>query len=257
MTVKKAAWRPPWRLRRAGRAELLAIHDALLAAFGPQEWWPGETPFEVMVGAILTQNTNWRNVERAVANLRAAGALTPAAMSRLRPEALAELIRPAGYFRVKAARLGHLLEHLRRRHRGSVARLLHGPLPALREELLGISGIGPETADSILLYAAGLPSFVVDAYTKRVFSRHGLVPADAGYAEVQALFARALPADAPLFNEYHALIVRVGKECCRPRGPRCEDCPLGTDPRVTRGSAPPLLPFPLPGSSVRRRRGHR
>lgn len=225
---RSGTWRPPWRLRRAGRAELLAIHDALLAAFGPQGWWPGETPFEVMVGAILTQNTNWRNVERAIANLRAAGALTPAAMLRLAPEALAELIRPAGYFRVKAARLGHLLEHLRRRHRGSVARLLHAPLPALREELLGISGIGPETADSILLYAAGLPSFVVDAYTKRVFSRHGLVPADAGYAEVQALFARALPADAPLFNEYHALIVRVGKECCRPREPRCGTCPLGS-----------------------------
>ena len=153
-------------------------------------------------------------------------------MLRLAPEALAELIRPAGYFRVKATRLGHLLGHLKRRHGGSVARMLRAPLPALREELLGISGIGPETADSILLYAAGLPSFVVDAYTKRVFSRHGLVQADAGYAEVQALFARALPADAPLFNEYHALIVRVGKDCCRPREPRCVACPLGSQIRA-------------------------
>jgi len=245
-------------MRRAGRAELLAIHDALLAAFGPQRWWPAETPFEVMVGAILTQNTNWRNVERAIANLRAARALTPAAMLRLAPEALAELIRPAGYFRVKAARLGHLLAHLRGRHRGSVARMLRAPLPALREELLGINGIGPETADSILLYAAGLPSFVVDAYTKRVFSRHGLVRADASYTEVQALFTSALPADAPLFNEYHALIVRVGKDCCRPREPRCDACPLGPrSARTRRSSGAGRLPFPLPGSSVRRRRGHR
>ena len=223
-----AAWRAPWRLRRAGRAELLAIHDALFAAFGPQGWWPGKTPFEVMVGAILTQNTNWRNVERAIANLRAARAMTPAAMSRLPPEALAALIRPAGYFRVKAARLGNLLEHLRRRHGGSVARLLRTPLEPLREELLGISGVGPETADSILLYAGGLPSFVVDAYTTRVLGRHGLVRAEAGYAEVQALFARALPGDAPLFNEFHALFVRLGKECCRPRAPRCAACPLAS-----------------------------
>ena len=225
-----AAWRAPWRLRRAGRAELLAIHDALFAAFGPQGWWPGKTPFEVMVGAILTQNTNWRNVERAIANLRVARVLTPAAMARLRPGALAELIRPAGYFRVKAARLGNLIDHLRRRHGGSVARLLRTPLPGLRDELLSISGIGPETADSILLYAAGHPSFVVDAYTKRILARHGLVAAEAGYVEVQRIFTRALPAHAPLFNEFHALIVRLGKEFCRPRAPRCAACPLGMPP---------------------------
>jgi endonuclease-3 related protein len=230
VTVKKDEWRPPWRLRRAGRAELLAIHDALLAAFGPQGWWPGETPFEVMVGAILTQNTNWRNVERAIANLRAARVLTPAAMARLRPQALAGLIRPAGYFRVKAARLGNLLDHLRRRHGGSVARMLRTPMPPLREELLGISGIGPETADSILLYAAGHPSFVVDAYTRRVLSRHGLAGEGAGYDEVRRIFTRSLPAEAPLFNEFHALIVRLGKEFCRPRAPRCAACPLGTPP---------------------------
>lgn len=230
MTVKKDEWRAPWRLRRAGRAELMAIHDALLAAFGPQGWWPGETPFEVMVGAILTQNTNWRNVERAIANLKAARVLTPAAMGRLRAEELAELIRPAGYFRVKAARLGHLLGHLRERHGGSVARLLRTPLEPLRDELLGITGIGPETADSILLYAAGHPAFVVDAYTRRVLSRHGLVAEGAGYAEVRGIFTRALPTDVLLFNEYHALIVRLGKEFCRPRLPRCASCPLAFSP---------------------------
>jgi endonuclease III related protein len=231
VTVKKDAWRASWRWRRAGSAELLAIHDTLLAAFGPQEWWPAETPFEVIVGAILTQNTNWRNVERAIANLRCARALSPAAMGRLTPEALAELVRPAGYFRVKAGRLGQLLRHLRHRHGGSVSRMLRTPLPALREELLGISGIGPETADSVLLYAAGQPSFVVDTYTKRAFSRHGMVRRDAGYAEVQAMFTRGLPADVALFNEYHALIVRLGKDYCRPRLPRCASCPLGTPPR--------------------------
>lgn len=225
-----ATWRSPWRVRRPGRAELLAIYDALFAAFGPQGWWPAKTPFEVMVGAILTQNTNWRNVERAIANLRAARALTPAAMRRLGPEALAELIRPAGYFRVKAGRLGSLLSHLHRRHGGSVARMLSLPAPALREALLGISGVGPETADSILLYAAGRPSFVVDAYTKRVLARHGLVVEDVSYAGVQDLFARSLPADAALFNEYHALLVRLGKDFCRTRQPRCDACPLGTRP---------------------------
>lgn len=233
MTVKEGkggTWRAPWRLRQAGRTELLAIHDALFAAFGPQGWWPAATPFEVMVGAILTQNTNWRNVERAIANLRAARALTPAAMLRLRPGALAELIRPAGYFRVKAGRLGNLLGHLRARHGGSVARMLRAPLPQLREELLAIVGIGPETADSILLYAAGHPAFVVDAYTKRVLGRHGLVRAEASYAEVQGIFTRALPADLGLFNEYHALLVRLGKDFCRPRLPRCAHCPLGAPP---------------------------
>jgi endonuclease-3 related protein len=224
------AWRAPWRWRRAGRTELLAVYEALFAAYGPQGWWPAETPFEVMVGAILTQNTNWRNVERAIGNLRAAGALTPAAMGRLRPGALAELIRPAGYFRVKSGRLRHLLRHLRLRHGGSVSRLLRLPQEALRAELLDISGIGPETADSILLYAAGHPSFVVDAYTKRILSRHGLVSEGAGYDQVREIFTRALPAETPLFNEYHALIVRLGKECCRPRLPRCASCPLGRPP---------------------------
>lgn len=214
----------------AGAAERRALrgaYRALFAAFGPQEWWPARTPFEVMVGAILTQNTNWRNVERAVANLRAARALTPTAMRRLGPGELSALIRPAGYHRLKATRLGHLLAHIAARHRGSVARLLRLPGPALREELLGVHGIGPETADSIVLYAAGRPSFVVDAYTRRVFSRHGWCAPGGRYAEVQALFERSLPADARLFNEYHALIVRLGKEFCRPRAPRCAACPLG------------------------------
>lgn len=222
----------PWRWRHAGRGELLAIYGALLEAFGPQRWWPARTRFEVVVGAILTQGTNWRNVERAIASLRAAGALSPAAMRRLRPEELSQLIRPAGYHRVKAGRLGNLLSHLEIRHGGSLARLLRAPGPALREELLGVVGIGEETADSILLYAAGYPTFVVDAYTKRVFSRHGLVREGAHYAKVQQLFSRVLPREPHLFNEYHALIVRLGKEFCRRRRPRCGRCPLAAPPRI-------------------------
>ncbi len=227
MAVKKGPRQRRGPRRGAAPPDLLAVYDALFAAFGPQRWWPARTPFEVMVGAILTQNTNWRNVERAIANLSAARALTPAAMLRLGPEALAELIRPAGYYRVKTARLRHLIEHLARRHRGSVARMLRRRGEALRGELLGIHGIGPETADSIVLYAAGQPSFVVDAYTRRVFSRHGWFEPDADYGRVQEFFSRGLPADARLFNEYHALIVRLGKEFCRPRAPRCAACPLG------------------------------
>jgi endonuclease-3 related protein len=222
--------RGPWRWKRAGSAELLAAYRVLLAAFGPQGWWPGETPFEVMVGAILTQNTAWRNVEKAIANLKRERVLRPAALSALPRARLAELIRPAGYYRVKAARLGNLLDYLHDRHGGSVARMLRVPAAALRAELLGVSGIGPETADSILLYAAGRPVFVVDAYTRRVFSRHGAVAPAASYAEVQALFARSLPAERALFNEYHALIVRLGKDFCRPSAPRCPDCPLGSPP---------------------------
>lgn len=221
-----------WRWQRAGRPELMALYRMLFAAFGPQGWWPGETPFEVMVGAILTQNTNWRNVEKAVANLKAERRLTPKGLRALPAARLAELIRPAGYYRVKAQRLRHLLEHLSRRHGGSVARMLRTPAAALREELLGVKGIGPETADSILLYAAGHAVFVVDAYTRRIFSRHGMIDPAAGYAELQGLFARALPAEPQLFNEYHALIVRLGKDFCRARAPRCADCPLGAPPAV-------------------------
>lgn len=214
---------------KSPRRELRSIYRALSRHFGPMHWWPGETPFEVIVGAILTQNTAWRNVAKAIDNLRAARALSPRGLRRLSEARLARLVRPSGYFRVKSRRLRSFLDFLFRRYGGSLTRMFRTPLPRLREELLGVSGIGPETADSILLYAGGLPTFVVDAYTRRVLQRHLLLPEDASYEETQSLFERNLPVDVPLYNEYHALIVNVGKEFCRPR-PRCGGCPLEGHP---------------------------
>lgn len=208
------------------RSLLYAMYDAMLEALGPSHWWPGETPFEVAVGAILTQNTNWGNAARAIANLRAAGALTPAALAALPDSRLAELIRPAGYFRLKAARLKNFLRFLRDEAGLSMAALDGKNLVSLRPKLLEVKGVGPETADSILLYALGLPSFVADAYTRRILSRHGMLPDDAGYDEMRDLFLGALDSDSALFNEYHALLVRVGKDFCRPKAPRCAACPL-------------------------------
>ncbi len=203
------------------------MYGALRDAFGHQGWWPGRSRFEVVAGAILTQNTNWRNVEKAIANLRAAGALDPAAMGRLAPAELASLIRPAGYFNVKARRLKAFLAWLLEEHGGSLDRMFARPLGPLREGLLSVKGIGPETADSILLYAGRKPSFVVDAYTWRLLTRHGLVPEETSYDEMKALFEENLPADVPLFNDFHAQIVRVGKEFCRKSAPRCDaGCPL-------------------------------
>lgn len=205
---------------------LLEIYRTLLDTYGPRGWWPGEGPFEVMVGAILTQNTAWRNVERALGNLKNAGVLSPAGLRTLPPERLEQLLRPAGYFRVKARRLRALLDYLHQKHGDDPASLARGDLETLRRELLGVHGVGPETADSILLYAAGHPTFVVDAYTRRLLGRLGLVPEKADYEEVRALFMAHLPHDPALFNEYHALIVHHGKERCRRREPRCEQCPL-------------------------------
>ncbi len=203
------------------------IYDRLLARFGPQHWWPGETPFEVMVGAVLTQNTAWSNVEKAIANLKGQGLLDPARLFALPPLLLAEQIRPCGYFNLKAARLHNLLSLIAGRFDGDLDRFFATPLASLRQQLLEVKGIGPETADSILLYAAGKPIFVVDAYTHRLLSRHGLIAEEeADYHQIQALFMDALPADVALFNEYHALIVRVGKEYCKKTGPRCGECPL-------------------------------
>jgi endonuclease-3 related protein len=195
----------------------------LHSAFGPQHWWPADTAFEMMVGAILTQNTNWGNVERAIANLKAAGVLHPRRLAELPPARLAELIRPSGYFRVKAKRLREFARWLRQKplRAGSVRMRTE----RLRRELLGVHGIGPETADSILLYALHRRKFVVDAYTRRFLARHGLITPGATYAEVQSLFERNLPPSRRLYNEYHALIVRLGKEFCRTK-PRCDRCPL-------------------------------
>lgn len=192
-------------------------------ALGPQKWWPGESPVEIIVGAILTQNTNWGNVERAIANLKAAGLLDWSALHRIDASRLAELIRPAGYFNVKARRLKNFVDWLWRRYEGDLSRLAVIDQGRLREELLTINGVGPETADSILLYALDRPSFVVDAYTARIMRRHGMT--FSGYDELQAIFEDHLPREPALFNEYHALIVAVGKDFCRPKA-RCETCPL-------------------------------
>lgn len=204
---------------------LLEIFDLLHGHYGPLHWWPAETPFEVCVGAILTQNTNWGNVEKAIANLKREGLLTPEALRDVPQEGLAETIRPAGFFNVKSARLKEFVGWLWERYGGSLDRMFAGDWRKLREELLRVKGIGRETCDSILLYAGGKPSFVVDAYTKRLFSSLGVIPAHAGYEEVRALFMENLPADAALFNEYHALIVQHGKEHCR-KTPRCPGCAL-------------------------------
>ncbi len=201
--------------------------SCLLKAFGPQHWWPGTTRFEVIAGAILTQNTSWNNVERAIKNLKKKKALNPGAVHAMDVKELAALIRPAGYFNIKAKRLKSFVDYLYNDHGGSLKKFFALDTERLRSELLRINGIGPETADSIILYAAGRPVFVVDAYTKRVLSRHGLVEQDAGYEEVQKLFMENLPEDVELFNEYHALFVRVAKEFCRTRNPLCTSCPLG------------------------------
>ena len=203
----------------------MRIYDALFAHFGPQHWWPARTPFEVAVGAILTQNTNWGNVERAIANLRKARCLSARGLYRIDEARLAELLRPSGYFRVKARRLKAFVETLVERHGGSLKRLFALGLDDARRELLSVNGIGPETADSILLYAGGLVTFVVDAYTKRVMTRHRVAPADASYDDLKRLFEESLPPDTALFNEYHALLVMTGKHYCKPR-PLCADCPL-------------------------------
>jgi len=208
------------------------MYEAMRRRFAPQGWWPSaagadtaEGKLEICVGAILTQNTNWTNVEKALGCLRAAGALRVGALDRLSHRALAEHIRPAGYFNVKARRLKNFLACAGARCGQDLSRFLAQPAGALREQLLGVHGIGPETADSIILYAAGQASFVVDAYTRRVLLRHGLIDAKADYESVRSLFESALPRDVALWNDFHAQWVAVGKHYCRPRA-RCEGCPL-------------------------------
>lgn len=202
------------------------MYKAMLEALGPSGWWPANTPFEVAVGAILTQNTNWSNVEKAIANLRSADALTPSALLDLPEATLAELIRPSGYYKVKATRLRNMLTFLQQETDCDFDALQSYETSILRERLLGVKGIGPETADSILLYALGKPSFVVDAYTKRIMNRHALIHEDCHYEELRELFTDALPEDVGLYNEFHALLVRVGNRFCRPRKPLCDQCPL-------------------------------
>ena len=221
------------------------IYRRLYVRFGAQYWWPatpltrgGEArpsrhggtrrpaaPFEVMVGAILTQNTNWGNVERAIVHLKKAGQLSPRKLKEISPPRLARLIKPAGYFNVKAKRLKNFVDFLYSEYGGDLEKMAGEPLAAVREKLLNVNGIGPETADSILLYALNKSVFVIDAYTKRFLSRHNWARREDGYDAVQKLFMDGLRSDVRRFNEYHALIVRLGKDFCR-TNPRCESCPL-------------------------------
>ena len=211
----------------AGRvgALLQELYQRLWEAWGPQGWWPGDTPFEVAVGAILTQNTNWENVSRAITVLKAQGLLEPQALHDLPEAELARFIRPAGYYNVKARRLKNFLDFLAQHYENSMDRLAAADLVSLRPALLSIKGIGPETADSILLYALAKPTFVVDAYTFRILSRHGLIAEACPYEELRHLFQEHLPAQVDLYQEYHALLVRLGKKSCRPQ-PRCAACPM-------------------------------
>jgi len=206
-------------------ATLDEVYDRLLTAYGPQGWWPGETPFEVMVGAVLVQNTAWKNVEKAIENLRQADLLEPNRLFATVPEELEELIRPAGYFRLKARRLRNLLALVVEQYAGSLEQMFASDAETLRAELLAVNGIGPETADSILLYAANKARFVVDTYTQRVFKRHGWLEEEADYHATQAHFESNLERDSTLYGEYHALLVRVGHLHCR-KTARCEACPL-------------------------------
>ncbi|MBF0385490.1 MAG: endonuclease III domain-containing protein [Candidatus Omnitrophica bacterium] len=204
---------------------LIGIYRDLFKSFGPQQWWPGETPFEVIIGAILTQNTNWKNVEKAISNLKSSGKLSPAAFLTIPEQKLAELIRPAGYFNVKAKRLKNFIRFFFDAYKGKISLMKKAPLSRLREELLSVNGIGEETADSILLYALEKPVFVVDAYTKRIFYRHKIIQSDADYQTVQKHFMDNLPRNQLLFNEYHALIVKTAKKFCRAKT-CCALCPL-------------------------------
>uniref|UniRef100_A0A7C3V9T1 Endonuclease III domain-containing protein n=1 Tax=Desulfobacca acetoxidans TaxID=60893 RepID=A0A7C3V9T1_9BACT len=207
------------------KERLEELYRRLFDFFGPQGWWPGETPFEVALGAILTQNTNWQNVARVIAGLKAEGLLDPQLLREMPSAELAARFRPAGYFNIKARRVKNFLDFFAARFESSMEKLASEDWPALRAELLELHGIGPETADSILLYALHKPTFVVDAYTFRVLSRHHLVQDPCSYEDLRQIFMDNLPPEVPLYQEYHALLVRVGKEFCRPQ-PRCAGCPL-------------------------------
>jgi endonuclease-3 related protein len=213
---------------------LMEMFDLLLERFGPQHWWPGETALEIIVGAVLTQNTSWKNVEKAIRNLKQKGLLSLERLHALPPSALAPEIRAAGFFNLKAKRLKNLIGFVMERYEGDLPGMLEEDPSDLREALLSVKGIGRETADSILLYAAQAPVFVIDAYTHRILHRHGMAGEEATYEDLQALFMENLAEDPALFNEFHALIVCTGKEFCR-KEPRCGLCPLGHW-----GPAPPL-----------------
>lgn len=205
------------------------MFDLLLSSYGPQHWWPAPTPTEVIIGAILTQNTAWKNVERALDNLRAADLLDFAKIHNVPDDRLAQLIRPSGTYRVKVRRIRAFVDYLMEHHDGNLESVGTGQLNDVRDRLLAIHGIGPETADAILLYAFDRPTFVVDAYTQRVLRRHFLIEGRTTYGHVQRLFHTSLAEEVEMFNEYHALIVKVAKTHCRTRA-TCKDCPLADLP---------------------------
>lgn len=211
--------------KQAVSQALLDIYRRLMAGYGPQYWWPAREPFEVIIGAILTQSAAWGNVEKAIANLRAAGALSPEELRRLTVTEVAALIRPSGYYNAKTLKLKSFAHWLGECFDDDLDKLFAGNIDSLRQQLLSVYGIGQETADSIILYAAGKPIFVIDAYTRRIIDRVGLAPAGHSYAAYQAFFMDNLPGDVGLFNEYHALLVRLGKDVCRKR-PLCPQCCL-------------------------------
>ena len=204
---------------------LNSVYQRLLDTLGPQHWWPAESRLEIIVGAVLTQNTAWTNVERALQNLRDAERLSLAGLDQTSQAELEALVRPSGCYRVKARRLRNLVRFVITQYDGSLERMFAARLATLRQELLRVNGIGPETADAILLYAGDLPTFVIDTYTARVLKRHGWIEPEADYDAMKHLFESQLPHEAQLFNEYHALLVLIGKDYCRPE-PRCEGCPL-------------------------------
>ena len=205
---------------------LLKIYNSLYNFFGPLNWWPGDTPFEIMVGAILTQNTSWSNVEKAIDNLKKEDLLEPRKLYRINREELAQLIKPSGYYNIKARRLNNFVNIFVNDFEGSAEKMFSGDSRELRKKLLKVNGIGPETADSILLYAGEKPFFVVDAYTKRIFSRHKLISKDSTYYQIQEFFIINLDRDVKLFNEFHAQIVMLGKTICTSKNPDCAKCPI-------------------------------
>lgn len=207
------------------RRELIRIYRRLYDHYGDLHWWPANSSFEVSVGAILTQNTAWKNVEKAIRQLTRARALGVAKLDRISHRRLARLIKSAGYFNVKALRLKNFISFVAKRYRGSHAQMCRQRTARLRADLLSVNGIGPETADSILLYAAERPVFVIDAYTRRILSRHGVLAFEKSYDDFQQLFTKNLPRDVALYNQYHAMFVKVGNQFCRSK-PRCDTCPL-------------------------------
>ena len=208
------------------RRSLKSIYNKLYSHFGPQRWWPAKSRFEVIVGAILTQNTNWQNVEKAIKNLKKANVLNAQKLRRLPKDRIARLIQPSGFFNIKSGRLKKFLRFFFENYNGDIRRLIKQKPQILRKQLLSVKGIGPETADSILLYALDKPVFVVDAYTRRIFARHKIIAQDVSYDEVQNLFSKNLKNEVKLFNEYHALIVRLAKVYCLKNNPKCDLCPI-------------------------------